>query len=92
MELCQPVEGDSIYRDFLMEHGEGLHHMNFLVDGLDEITKILVKESFPNLESGHWGPPKCDGAYSYIDISPLHTIWEHDHESESTNVEPRHYP
>ena len=27
LELCQPVEGDSIYRDFLNEHEEGFHQI-----------------------------------------------------------------
>ena len=89
LELCQPVEGDSIYRDFLVEHGEGLHHMNFLVGDVDETAEILAKEGFPSLQSARWGD---SGVYNYIDIKPLRTIWEPDRESEHMNVVPTHYP
>ena len=32
LELVQPVDGLSIYRDWVDERGEGFHHVNFLVD------------------------------------------------------------
>lgn len=35
LELSQPVKGPSIYRDFLDERGEGLHHIGFDIDDLD---------------------------------------------------------
>ena len=41
IELIQPVDGDNIYRDFLEEHGEGIHHIGFGVDDLDkEVAKL----------------------------------------------------
>ena len=95
LELCQPIEGESIYQDFLTEHGEGLHHMNFLVDSADDvdnITEILAKEGFPCLQSGRFGPPEDLGAFSYIDTKPLRTIWEPVHESENVDAEIARYP
>jgi 4-hydroxyphenylpyruvate dioxygenase-like putative hemolysin len=92
LELCQPVEGDSIYRDFLMEHGEGLHHLNFLVDDVDETAEILAKEGFPSIQSGRWGPPEAKCAFNYIDIKPLRTVWEPVHEGEKVGAEPIRYP
>ena len=76
LELVQPVEGESIYQDFLTEHGEGLHHLNFLVDDLDGTAEILAEEGFPTIQSGRTGLPEDPGGYNYIDIKPLHTIWE----------------
>ena len=92
LELCQPIEGDSIYQDFLTERGEGLHHLNFIVDDVDETTKILAGEGFPCLQSGHCGPVEENGAFSYIDMKPLHTIWEPVHEPENMGIEPDRYP
>lgn len=89
LELSQPIEGDSIYQDFLMEHGEGLHHLQFLVDNVDETAEILVKEGFPSLQSGHCGD---DGAYHYIDIKPLHAIWEPARNPTNVGIELTHYP
>ena len=79
LELCQPVEGDSIYQDFLDEHGEGLHHVNFLVYNVDETAEILVKQGFSSLQSGRHGLPEYRGAFNYIDIKSLRTIWEPTH-------------
>ncbi len=95
LELCQPVEGDSIYRDFLMEHGEGLHHLNFLVDDVDEAAEILAKEGFPSLQSGHFGTSEDKGGFNYIYIKPLHTIWEPVHKGDKgkgKGPEPMRYP
>ncbi len=34
-ELIEPMDGPSIYKEFLDEHGEGLHHVLTLHEGLD---------------------------------------------------------
>jgi catechol 2,3-dioxygenase-like lactoylglutathione lyase family enzyme len=90
--LMEPIEGDSIYQDWLMEHGEGLHHLNFLVDNVEDVDRtaeILANQGFPSLQSGCFGD---NGAYNYIDIKPLRTIWEPDHAPNNMGVEPTRYP
>jgi catechol 2,3-dioxygenase-like lactoylglutathione lyase family enzyme len=76
LELVQQIEGDSIYSDFLEEHGEGLHHLNFLVDDVDQVAVTLEREGFPSLQSARFGSPEQKGAFNYIYVEPLHTIWE----------------
>jgi hypothetical protein len=76
LELCQAVTGNSIYGDFVNEHGEGLHHLKFMVEDIDGTAAILAEQGFPSLQSGHFGPPEDRGGYSYIYIEPLHVIWE----------------
>lgn len=44
IELIQPVEGKSIYTEFLDSKGEGLHHLAFQVDDLDALLADLAKE------------------------------------------------
>ena len=34
-EVIEPVDGPSIYKEFLEEHGEGLHHVLVEHQGLD---------------------------------------------------------
>ena len=85
LELCQPIDGNSIYQDFLMEHGEGLHHLNFLVDNVDETTEILAKEGFPSIQSGCFGDT---GAYEYIEIKPLRCIWKLERKSMNKGPKP----
>lgn len=73
LELVQPIDGPSIYRDFLEEHGEGIHHLQFQVEDIDGVAEILAKEGFPSIQSAHCGDT---GAYSYVNIKPLRAIWE----------------
>jgi methylmalonyl-CoA/ethylmalonyl-CoA epimerase len=79
LELVQAVEGPSIYRDWIEEHGEGLHHVEFLVDTIDDYDKtveVLVQEGFSSIQSGRFGTPEQGYAFNYIEIPPLRAIWE----------------
>lgn len=72
LEPVEPVAGKSIYSDFLAEHGEGLHHLMFASDDLDELARQL-NDKFPVLQSGHIE----DGVFTYYDtVDSLKTIWE----------------
>ena len=94
-EPVQPVAGDSIYRDFIEERGEGLHHLQFIVDevdevnDVDEVVEILAKQGFPCLQRANIGDT---GVFAYIDMKPLHVIWEPIHRANNRGVEPVHYP
>ncbi len=92
LELLQPVEGPSIYADWIAEHGEGLHHINFLVDDVDEVSRVLAAEGFPSLQSGKYGAIERQGAFNYFDIKPLRAIWEPVHPGEKTGVTPVIFP
>jgi catechol 2,3-dioxygenase-like lactoylglutathione lyase family enzyme len=93
LELCQPVMGESVYRDFLDEHGEGLHHVNFFADDVDKAADILVAQGFRSLQSGRHGPPELNEAFNYIDTKPLRTIWEPTHYDEKNiGAEPTIFP
>jgi methylmalonyl-CoA/ethylmalonyl-CoA epimerase len=39
-ELLQPLEGSSIYQEWLDEHGEGLHHVAVMLHDFDESTEL----------------------------------------------------
>ena len=41
LELIQPLDGDSIWADFLRERGEGIHHIRFNVPDLVPVTEYL---------------------------------------------------
>ena len=73
IELHQPVWGDTVYTDFICEHGEGINHLGFQVDDVDEITRIMEAEGFPTMQSGAY----ANSAYAYYDtIGPLKILWE----------------
>jgi len=89
LELVQPIEGDSIYQDWIDEHGEGLHHLKFLCDDIDEVVGLLTEQGFTSIQGGHFGDPKEKaGGFNYIDIPPLHCIWEPVHRPKVLPVEP----
>lgn len=92
LELVQPVEGESIYQDWLDEHGESIHHINFLVDLVDESSEILTGLGFESIQSGRFGAAKDKGAYNYIEIPPLRSIWKAVHVGEEIGAEPRMFP
>jgi len=74
LELIQPTSGDSVYKDFLAEYGEGINHLQFTVDNVEEIIPIMEKEGFPLLQSGR---AIGDDYFSYYDtIGPLKIMWE----------------
>jgi methylmalonyl-CoA/ethylmalonyl-CoA epimerase len=41
LELVQPLEGESIWADFLEEHGEGIHHIRFNVPDVHQVIEYL---------------------------------------------------
>ena len=48
LELIQPLEGESIYNEFLRDHGEGIQHLGFNVVNYDEM--------FHRFEEAHFTP------------------------------------
>ncbi len=51
IEFISPIEGESIYRDFLTRNGEGIHHIAFMVDDLDAETAKLTAKGIPVVTS-----------------------------------------
>jgi hypothetical protein len=42
-EVLQPLEGPSIYREWIEAHGEGLHHVAVMLHDFDESTALKAK-------------------------------------------------
>ena len=51
LELIQAVAGQSVQREFLDCHGEGINHIAFRVDDIEEATAIMVDEGFEVISS-----------------------------------------
>jgi methylmalonyl-CoA/ethylmalonyl-CoA epimerase len=71
IELIQPLEGNSIHRDWLEERGEGLHHIAVVVPSLAEVVEAMAELGYPVMQSGRgFGVDgDRDGAYAYIDMT-----------------------
>jgi methylmalonyl-CoA/ethylmalonyl-CoA epimerase len=68
LELIQPDERSSVWRDFLDTHGEGVHHIAFLVEDTKAIEKALVAEGMKTLQQGLY--IDGSGMYTYVDSAP----------------------
>ena len=67
IELIEVQEGDSIYADFLREHGFGVHHLGVLVEDMPE---TLIQAGFIGLnmiQDGSGFGADSDGHYAYLD-------------------------
>lgn len=49
LELLQPLEGRSLHKEFLDTHGEGMHHLGFLVPNYDEMFDKFKQAGFKPL-------------------------------------------
>ena len=67
-EMLQPVEGESVQKEFLAKKGEGINHIGFVVDELDQEVAKLEAKGFPVVSSGKIPP---HGAFAYVDTSKI---------------------
>jgi 4-hydroxyphenylpyruvate dioxygenase-like putative hemolysin len=65
-EVIEPVEGETIYADFLAERGPGLQHLGVIVADLDEAVAALRAEGYEVLMSGRGFGVAGDGAFAYM--------------------------
>jgi methylmalonyl-CoA/ethylmalonyl-CoA epimerase len=64
LELLQPLDRVSPHFHFLEEHGEGIHHLGFLVPNLDD---YLAKTEGKGLHLlGEWGEPSMNIKTVYL--------------------------
>lgn len=53
LELIEPLEGEhNAYRQFLNEHGGGIHHVLFEVDDMDAVVAALAPQGVKVLQAG----------------------------------------
>jgi 4-hydroxyphenylpyruvate dioxygenase-like putative hemolysin len=72
-ELIEPLEGPSIYKEFLVEKGGGIHHVHFAVDNYDQTVATLKKKGINVQMEGFWNGL----TYAYLDTeAELKAIFE----------------
>ena len=67
-ELLQPVEGESIQKEFLERHGEGINHLGFFVDDIDQEVAKLVEKGFKVIMSAKFVD---GGGFAYLDTDKV---------------------
>ena len=73
VELIEPIDGPSTWKDQLDGHGNSLHHIAFEIKGMQEKTAYLDSQGVPLIQSGEY----TGGRYAYFDgTDQLGTILE----------------
>ena len=67
LELIQPLEGPSIYHEFLAAKGEGLHHVQSNIENIEEVLVACRAAGIEVLMSGRFG----EGEFYYLDTERL---------------------
>ena len=62
LELIEPVGGPSTWKDHLDQKGEGVHHIAFVIRGMDGQIQVLENRGMPIVQRGDYE----GGCYSYI--------------------------
>lgn len=68
LELIQPNEAPSTWRNYLNEHGEGIHHVAFNIKGMKMAEAVEKCEDFGMTleQKGEYG--SGDGRYVYMNV------------------------
>jgi Glyoxalase/Bleomycin resistance protein/Dioxygenase superfamily len=69
LEVVQPGEGESIYKDFLEERGPGIHHIRFSDVQSDEISEELSRRGIQEIASGRG--LHGDSKWTYFDTAKV---------------------
>lgn len=63
IELIEPDDNPSTWREYLDTKGEGIHHIAFRIEGMSQIMLKLNEISMPLIQKGEYE----GGRYAYID-------------------------
>jgi catechol 2,3-dioxygenase-like lactoylglutathione lyase family enzyme len=67
IELIEPLEGDTVYADFVREHGYGVHHFGLLVDDMADALEEAGAAGLEMIQDGSGFGLEGDGHYAYLD-------------------------
>lgn len=65
LELIEPDEHPSTWREHLDEHGEGVHHIAFVVEDMKGTVKRMEAKGMPLIQKGEY----TGGRYAYMDTN-----------------------
>jgi len=69
IELIQPLEGDTIYADYIREHGYGMHHIGILTDDMEQALAQAREAGLEVIQEGSGYGLDGDGHYAYFDTA-----------------------
>lgn len=75
VEYIQPLSGESVYAEFLAEHGPGLHHLGFHVADMEATRARMTAAGFEPVFHGSGFGRGGDGAFAYFDTAAALGFW-----------------
>lgn len=73
IELIEPDEEPSVWREYLEEHGEGIQHLAFEIKGMTQKIELFGNDAMKLAQKGEY----TGGRYAYIDTTQaIHTTIE----------------
>jgi hypothetical protein len=67
IELIQPLEGDTVYSEFVRDHGYGIHHLGILVEDMGDALGRAASAGLAMTMDGSGFGLDGDGHYAYLD-------------------------
>lgn len=67
IELIEPGKGQSVYHDFVKEHGYGIHHLGLLVEKMDQSLAEAKAAGMQMIMDGAGFGLDGDGHYAYLE-------------------------
>ena len=71
IELIEPLEGDTVYSEFVEKHGYGVHHVGVLTDNMATALHQAEEAGLEMTQDGAGFGPDDDGHYAYLDTEEL---------------------
>jgi hypothetical protein len=71
IELIEPLEGDTVYKEFVEKHGYGVHHLGVLVENMEQALQEAQTAGLSMTQDGAGFGPDDDGHYAYLDTEDL---------------------
>ncbi len=68
LEFIEPVEGPSVFQDCLAQKGNGIHHLAFIVNGMEPVIGSLEDIGLPLLQNGNFPAMSAapGGRYAFL--------------------------
>jgi len=71
VELIEPLEGDTVYQEFIDKHGYGVHHLGILTENMEVSLRNAEQAGLIMTQDGSGFGPDGDGHYAYLDTEDL---------------------
>ncbi|MBE0535720.1 MAG: VOC family protein [Phycisphaerae bacterium] len=71
IELIEPLQGDTVYSEFVAKHGYGVHHLGVLTENMSESIGNAERAGFRMTQDGAGFGPDDDGHYAYLDTEDV---------------------